>query len=39
MAASRQELIGGGRHMHVMQEMKPPPRAAEETLLWNRSVR
>jgi O-antigen ligase len=39
MAASRQELIGGGRHMHVMQAMKPPPRAAEETLLWNRSVR
>jgi hypothetical protein len=39
MAASRQELIGGGRPMRVMEEMKPPPRAPEETLLWNRSVR
>jgi hypothetical protein len=39
MAASRQELIGGGRHTRVMQKMKPPPRAPEETLPWNRSVR
>jgi O-antigen ligase len=39
MAASRQELVGGGMHTRVMQEVKPPPRAARKTLLWNRSAR
>jgi O-antigen ligase len=39
MAASRQELVGGGMHMRVMQEVKPPPRATRKTLLWNRSAR
>jgi O-antigen ligase len=38
MAASRQELVGGGMPTRVMQEVKPPARAAGETLLWNRSA-
>ncbi len=39
MAASRQELVGGGVRTRVMQEVKAPPRAPDETLLWNRSAR
>jgi len=35
MAASRQELVGGG--MRVMQKVKPPPAAAAKALAWNRS--
>jgi hypothetical protein len=38
MAASRQELVGRGMQARVMQEATPPPRAAKETLLWNRSA-
>ena len=38
MAASRQELVGGGMPTRVMQEVKPPARAAGETLRWNRSA-
>jgi hypothetical protein len=38
MAASRQELVGGGIHTRVIQEVTPPPHAARETLLWNRSA-
>jgi O-antigen ligase len=39
MAASRQELVGGGMRTRVMQVVKPPPRAPEEALLWSRSAR
>jgi O-antigen ligase len=39
MAASRQELVGGGQRTRVPQEVKPPPRAATEALAWNRSGR
>jgi len=35
MAASRQELVGGG--MRVMQKVKPPPHTAAKALAWNRS--
>jgi O-antigen ligase len=35
MAASRQELVGGGRR--VMQKVKPPPHTAAKALAWNRS--
>jgi hypothetical protein len=38
MAASRQELVGGGMTARVMQKVKPPLRAAGERLLWNRSA-
>jgi hypothetical protein len=39
MAASRRELVGGGMRTRVIQEVKPPPRVPEETLLWSRSAR
>jgi O-antigen ligase len=39
MAASRRELVGGGMRTRVIQEVKLPPRAPEETLLWSRSAR
>jgi O-antigen ligase len=36
MAASRQELVGGGIRARVTQQVKPPPRAvAAESLAWN----
>ena len=36
MAASRQELVGGGIRARVMQQVKPPPRAVvAESLAWN----
>jgi hypothetical protein len=35
MAASRQELVGGG--MGVMQKVKPPPAPTAKALAWNRS--
>jgi O-antigen ligase len=38
MAASRQELVGGGARTRVIEEVTPPPRAAGKTLLWNRSA-
>jgi O-antigen ligase len=39
MAASRQELVGGGRDARLTPVVKQPPRAAGKTLLWNRSAR
>lgn len=37
MAASRQELVGGGIRTRLTQKVKPPPVAAAEGLAWNRS--
>jgi O-antigen ligase len=37
MAASRQELVGGGMRTRVMQQVKPPARRAREDLAWQRS--
>jgi hypothetical protein len=37
MAASRQELVGGGMRALLRQKVKPPIRVAGEGLAWNRS--
>jgi O-antigen ligase len=37
MAASPQELVGGGMRARVVQRVKPPPQSAAEELAWNRS--
>jgi hypothetical protein len=34
MAASRQELVGGGMRARVMQKVKAPPRVAAKALAW-----
>jgi hypothetical protein len=34
MAASRQELVGGGMRTRITQKVKAPPRVAARTLAW-----
>jgi hypothetical protein len=36
MAASRQELVGGGMRRRVRQQAKPPARPTTEDLAWHR---